>query len=218
MQEDNWFCCRKCLKSLLKLVPTKKKVDFIMGDPFVSVVIPTKNSSKTLENCLKSLVNQDYKDFEIIVVDGHSKDNTVQIAKKYTDLVFYENYGTRAAGCNVGIQHAHGEVIAFTDDDCEIPKDWVKQIASKFEKDATLDVLGGSTITPKGSSKMEKAFGLIQNYYSPLTYSRGAYEKVPGCNSAYRKKALIEVGGFNDCLPYVEEQELQFRLKQAGKK
>jgi len=188
-----------------------------MREPFVTVVIPTKNSAKTLEKCLQSLVNQEYKDFEIIVVDGHSKDNTVEIAKKYTHSVFYENYGTRAAGCNIGIRQAHGEIVAFTDDDCEVPKDWLREIASKFEDD-TLDVLGGSTITPNESSKMEKAFGVIQNHIKPLTYSRGAYEKVAGCNSAYRKKALVEVGGFNDTLPYVEEQELQFRLKQTGKK
>ena len=188
-----------------------------MSNPYVSVVIPTKNSSKVLDNCLKSIVNQEYSNFEIIVVDGHSKDNTVEIAQKYTNLVFYENYGTRAAGCNVGIQQAHGEIIAFTDDDCEVPKNWLKQIAYRFE-DETLDILGGSTITPKASSRMEKAFGIIQNYYSPLTHARGAYEKVPGCNSAYRKTALIQVGGFNDNLPYVEEQELQFRLKQADKK
>ena len=187
-----------------------------MYDPHISVIIPTKNSSRTLDDCLQSLARQEYGNFEIIVVDGHSKDNTVEIAKKYTDKVFFEEGGTRASGCNVGIQHAHGDIIAFTDDDCEVPKDWLKQIASNFE-DETLDVLGGSTKTPEESSKIERAFGAVLNDLLSLTYSRDAYEKVIGCNSAYRKATLIDAGGFSENLPTAEETELDFRLKQAGK-
>ncbi|MGA2681836.1 MAG: glycosyltransferase [Candidatus Bathyarchaeia archaeon] len=191
-----------------------------MGDPHVSVVIPTKNSSSTLSNCLQSLVRQEYTNFEIIVVDGHSKDNTIEIAKKYTNKVFFEEGETRASGCNVGIQHAQGDIIAFTDDDCEVPKDWLTQIVSNFE-DETLDVLGGSTKTPEKSSKIEKAFGAVQNDLLSLTNSwestRAACDNVIGCNSAYRKATLIDAGGFNEKLPTAEETELHFRLKQAGK-
>ena len=191
-----------------------------MNDVNVSVVIPTKNSSRTLGNCLQSLARQEYTNFEIIVVDGHSKDNTIEIAKKYTDKVFLEEGGTRASGCNVGIQHAQGEIIAFTDDDCEAPKDWLKQIVSNFE-DETLAVLGGSTKTPEISSKIEKAFGAVQKDLLSLTNSwesvRAACDNVIGCNSAYRKATLIDAGGFNENLPTAEETELHFRLKKAGK-
>ena len=165
---------------------------------------------------MQSLVSQEYKNFEIIVVDGHSMDNTIEIAKEYTGNVFFEEGGNRASGCNVGIQHARGEIIAFTDDDCEVPTDWLKQIVSNFE-DKTLDVLGGINRTPEESSKTEKAFGAVMNDLLSITYSWDAYEKVIGCNSAYRKATLVSAGGFNENLLTAEETELQFRLKQSGK-
>jgi probable beta-1,3-galactosyltransferase len=59
-----------------------------MKNPLVSVIIPTYNSSRTLEKCLKSIKNQTYKNIEIIVVDNNSIDNTKEIAKKYTGKVY----------------------------------------------------------------------------------------------------------------------------------
>ena len=57
-------------------------------NPLVSVIIPSKNSSKTLSICLDSIKNQDYENIEIIVVDNHSIDNTLEIAKRYTNTVY----------------------------------------------------------------------------------------------------------------------------------
>lgn len=170
-----------------------------------------------IENCLNSIMHQNYKNFELIVVDGHSTDNTVEIARKYTDKVYYETSGTRASACNVGVNHAKGDIIVFTDDDCEVPKDWLMQIAANFNNEP-IDVLGGSAITPEQSSKIEKAFGAVLNHLLLFTYSWDSCEKVIGCNSAYKKQDLIEIGGFNEKLPTAEETELNFRLKKLGKK
>jgi len=59
-----------------------------MTNPLVSIVITTKNEEKNIENCLKSIVNQTYKNIEIIVVDNNSSDSTKEISLKYTDKVF----------------------------------------------------------------------------------------------------------------------------------
>jgi glycosyltransferase involved in cell wall biosynthesis len=59
-----------------------------MANPLVSVIIPTKNSAKTIEKCLKSVKDQTYKNIEIIVVDNFSTDGTYEIAKKYTEKVY----------------------------------------------------------------------------------------------------------------------------------
>ncbi len=64
-------------------------VILMKGSPLVSVIIPTKNSSKTLSSCLDSIKNQDYENIEIIVVDNHSTDNTLEIAKRYTNTSLY---------------------------------------------------------------------------------------------------------------------------------
>jgi glycosyltransferase involved in cell wall biosynthesis len=59
-----------------------------MINPLVSLIIPTYNSSKTIEDCLKSIKNQNYENIELIVVDNNSKDNTKEIALKYTNKVY----------------------------------------------------------------------------------------------------------------------------------
>src|ERR1035437_7792327 len=87
-----------------------------MDDPLVSVIIPTKNSSRTLEACLKSIKDQSYKNIELIVVDNNSTDDTKEIAKKYTDKVF--NYGPeRSAQRNSGAKQAKGEYLLIHDSD-----------------------------------------------------------------------------------------------------
>ena len=84
-----------------------------MDNPLVSVIITTKNSSRTLETCLKSIKDQTYKNIELIVIDNNSIDNTKEIAKKYTNKVF--NYGPeRSAQRNFGAKQAKGEYLLTT--------------------------------------------------------------------------------------------------------
>jgi glycosyltransferase involved in cell wall biosynthesis len=77
-----------------------------MEYPFISVVIPTYNSEKTLEMCLESIANQDYpKDkIEIIIADGGSIDRTLEIARRYTDKIFNNPLKTGEAGKAVGVK------------------------------------------------------------------------------------------------------------------
>ena len=84
--------------------------------------------------CLASIQNLDYpKDrYEVIIVDGHSTDDTVEIAEKYGCKVVYEDVGTRGDGCNIGVKNAKGEYIAFTDADCVAQKDWLKNLIKQF--------------------------------------------------------------------------------------
>ncbi len=161
-----------------------------MEKPHVSVVIPTKNSSRTLSDCLQSLVRQEYKSFEIIVVDAHSRIILLKLRRNIQTKSFLKK-AELVPRDECRNQYAHGDIIAFTDDDCEVPKDWLKQIVSNFE-DETLDVLGGLAKTPEDSSKIEKAFGAVLNDLLLITYSWDDWEKVIGCNSAYRKATLID--------------------------
>jgi glycosyltransferase involved in cell wall biosynthesis len=99
----------------------------------VSIVIPTKNSAQFLENCLKSIKNQSYKNIEIIIVDGDSNDGTVEIGKKYKAKMF--NFVPRVRPgtfdapykMNFGAKNAKGEYIFYVDVDMEISKNVVKE-------------------------------------------------------------------------------------------
>ena len=106
------------------------------GYPLISVVIPTYNSEKTLEMCLKSIVNQGYpKDkVEIIIADGGSIDRTIEIARKYTDKIFDNPLKTGEAGKAVGVKNAKGDIIALIDSDNILPtKDWFRRMIKPFE-------------------------------------------------------------------------------------
>ncbi|MES4787414.1 MAG: hypothetical protein C4294_18210 [Nitrospiraceae bacterium] len=90
-------------------------MSLFMSKALISVVIPTKNSAKTLNMCLRSIKGQSYQNTEIIVVDGYSSDGTVEIAKKYRCKVLFEKslLGARAKG----IEEAQGEYILLLDSD-----------------------------------------------------------------------------------------------------
>ncbi|MEM2536405.1 MAG: glycosyltransferase family A protein, partial [Candidatus Hadarchaeales archaeon] len=128
-----------------------------MDRPKLSVIIPTKNHAHLLEECLSSLSKQEFRDFEVVVVDGHSTDHTAEVARRYGARIVYEDYGTRAGACLVGFREARGEILVYTDDDCTFPPDWLKRVEEAFRKDRELQVYGGEDVIPPNSSYFEKA-------------------------------------------------------------
>jgi len=108
----------------------------------VSIIIPTKNNGDILEKCLASIRNLDYppKDkYEVIIVDGHSTDNTVEIAKKYGCKVVYEDIGRISYARDLGVKYAEGEFIAFTDADCIVDRNWLKELIKHFSASRVQD-------------------------------------------------------------------------------
>jgi glycosyltransferase involved in cell wall biosynthesis len=89
----------------------------VKGDK-ISVIIPVRNEAEKIERCLEAVFNQTIKPFEVTVVDGHSRDRTVENAKKFSVKILYEDYGTVGGARQVGVENARGEFVAFTDADC----------------------------------------------------------------------------------------------------
>lgn len=85
----------------------------------VSVVIPTKNEENYIGNCLNYLSRQTYNDYEILVVDAHSTDNTVKIAEEYGAKIIFEEKGKGGYGYarNLGVERAKNKIICFLDAD-----------------------------------------------------------------------------------------------------
>lgn len=161
----------------------------------ISVIVPTKNNAELLRKCLSSLAEQDFKDFEVIVVDGHSTDATPEVVNKRGAKLVYEDFGARGGACNVGAGHAEGEILVFTDDDCTFPSDWLKKINTAFSEDKDLAVFGGDDIIDeRESSYFERTLFQIDR-------SRGVpkdpHKRLRGCNVAYRKSAFSSETGFN---------------------
>ena len=197
-----------------------------MKDNKVSIIIPTKNNGDILEKCLSSIKNQDYpKDkYEVIIIDGHSTDDTVEIAKKYRCKIAYEDVGTRGGACNIGIKNAKGEFIAFTDGDCVVPKDWLRNLIKHFN-DKNIASVGGPNITPEDDTEFAKCVGEVLSFLSKpgSRYGFNADEVIEtfhnsGCNVVYRKKVIEEAGWFNEKLVTCEDEELDYRIKEKGYK
>ena len=84
----------------------------------ISVIIPVKNEEDKIERCLEAVFDQIVQPFEVIVVDGHSTDKTVENARKFAVRILYENYGTAGGARQVGVGNAEGDYVAFADADC----------------------------------------------------------------------------------------------------
>ena len=103
-------------------------MEFEVDVPLVSVCIPVKNGEGRLEHCLRSLRALDYPQdkVEIIIADGLSTDRTAEIARSFGAIVLENANQTVASGRNIAFGAATGEYIASTDDDCVVPKNWLK--------------------------------------------------------------------------------------------
>ncbi|MFH1308287.1 MAG: glycosyltransferase [archaeon] len=114
----------------------------------VSVVIPVHNGEKTLENCLNSVLNQTYKNYEIIVVDNNSTDNTKKIVDKFKRdsnkiKYFFEKKIGRGATRNTGIKNSKGSIIVMIDCDCVAPSHWLKELTKPIIDGEEEIVMGG---------------------------------------------------------------------------
>ncbi len=187
----------------------------------ISVIIPVKNEETKIETCLKAVFSQTLKPYEVIVVDGHSTDKTVENAMKFPVRVFYEEYHTRAGANNIGIAKARGDYIAFTDADCIPDKNWLKYLHEEF-KDGIVGVGGG--IKNIGEGLWEESINLVADTFLGSANSvQGRYFKhkqfvksISGCNSMYRKEDLVACGGFNVSLSTAEDTDLNNRMLSLG--
>ncbi|MFX0135607.1 MAG: glycosyltransferase [Candidatus Hodarchaeota archaeon] len=197
--------------------------------PFVSIVIPVLNGEKYIGNCLDSLnkINYPKNRYEIIVIDGGSDDKTVEIIKKFDDVKLINSTRGTPHQRNVGIKEAKGELIAFTDADCIVDRDWLINGVKHF-KDNQIALVGGPNCTPENSKFLEKSAGyllssrLATGPMSTRYAGKGVKEAVEtdliACNNIMRKDIILEVDGFNEDFFPAEENELYFRLKEKGYK
>jgi glycosyltransferase involved in cell wall biosynthesis len=187
----------------------------------VSIVIPVYNEEKMLPLCLDSLQSLDYPKemLEIIFVDNNSTDKSAKIIKKYPVTYLFEGKKGAGAARNTGIRQAKGEIIAFTDADCVVRKDWINRITEGF-KNKNTGCCSGKTVSYKPERFIEKLFEWLFekqpkwniNYFED--YFIGPVFAT--CNLACSKKALDEIGLFDDGLLASEDVDLVWRINLKG--
>ncbi len=181
----------------------------------ISVIIPTYNEEKNIEKCLKSLLKQSLprKEYEIIVVDGKSKDKTVKIAKKYADKVIQQKSKGVGGARNDGVKLAKFELIATTDADCTLPENWLEKIKQGFENEVIL-VTGNMKFV--GYDFYENVLSALIRSPLKIIYGSNLLMPCPGPNMAFRKKEFLKIGGFKD-IPVLDDFEIYTRLRKEGK-
>lgn len=112
-----------------------------MKYPFISIVIPTRNSSNTLPRCLDSIIKQKYpkEKIEIMIIDAFSTDETIEIAKRYGCRIIFNSRIAGEAGKVLGLEKAEGEMILFVDSDNVLPsQEWLLQMLHPLQEDAEI--------------------------------------------------------------------------------
>ena len=171
-------------------------------EPLVSVIIPTYNSERTIEKCLKSIKNQSYKNIELIVVDNNSTDKTKEIAKKYADKV-YNKGPERSAQRNFGVSQSNGEYVLVHDSDIYFPKKCIEEAISIFlEKDPDALILPEKSI---GEGYWAKVKSFERSFYLGNDYIEAA--------RFFKKDVFDKMGGYDENLTGPEDWELTLRLR-----
>ncbi len=164
--------------------------------PRISVIVCTRNGARTLDECLTSLERLDYPNFEIIAVDDGSTDDSRGIIARHAGvrLVVQEVAGLSVARNN-GADHATGEILAYTDDDCVADRDWLRYLCLAF-RDSSVACAGGPNIPPPAQSLAQACVIAAPGGPAHVLLTDVQAEHVPGCNLAVRRSAFDEVGGF----------------------
>ncbi|MBU0958232.1 MAG: glycosyltransferase [Nanoarchaeota archaeon] len=181
----------------------------------VSIIIPARNSEKTLKKCLESISNLNYKNFEALIVNNNSTDRTKKIilefAKKDPRIkyLFEKEIGTGAARY-CGEKEAKGDIIMMTDSDCIVPENWIQEMTQPIKENKTRVVQG-----------LKKPF--IKNYWTEqiqkekeqtnkLSIKKNKVGLVDTANFAIKKDFLQNAGHSNPDIKYSNDTELMLRL------
>jgi glycosyltransferase involved in cell wall biosynthesis len=185
-----------------------------------SVIVPVFNGAATLGGCLRALAQQTVPraSYEVIVVDDGSSDDSAAIAARYRAMVLRQAHAGAAAARNRGAAAARGEILLFTDADCEPQPDWIEAILAPFA-DPEVAGVKGVYGTRQGSAVARFTQAEYEEKYTRLA-DRAQIDFVDTYAAAYRSAVFQQAGGFDTAFPRatVEDQELSYRLAAAGHK
>jgi cellulose synthase/poly-beta-1,6-N-acetylglucosamine synthase-like glycosyltransferase len=186
--------------------------------PSASVIVPVLDGVETIGTCLTALLAQtvDADGYEIIVVDDGSTDGSAGTAARYGVMVIQQEHAGAAAARNRGAQQANGQILLFTDADCEPLSDWIEQMLLPFADPGVVGVKGVYR-TRQRSLVARFAQAEYEEKYCRLARS-DRIDFVDTYAAAYRRDVFWEHGGFDDLFLLNEDQEFSFRLAQAGHK
>ena len=183
----------------------------------LSIVIPVYNREDCIADCLRSVLHQSINNYEVIVIDDASTDNTVSIVQSFIDkrirLICNKTKQGLSFSRNRGARHAKGQIIAFTDSDCEVVHNWLRELVKPFIVDESIMITGGRIIDPSPKTYWEK----VNNGLNFIDYKSGYVLEIVGCNMAINREFLVD-NTFDEHLLASEEGDLCIRCVRQNKK
>ncbi|MFH2118645.1 MAG: glycosyltransferase family A protein [Candidatus Paceibacterota bacterium] len=181
--------------------------------PLISVVIPAFNEEKYLPACLKCLTEQSFdQPYEIIVADNNSTDETHAIAKKFGVKVILAKEKGYVFAAIAGIGATRGKIIAMTDADTRVPKNWLKRIHQAFTQYPQAVAIGGTFQYYDGSRIIRLIIKILNSIHPRLIIA-----SLSGMNMSFKKEAYEAVGGFDRNINLQADSYIGNQLMKYGK-
>jgi len=210
-----------------------------MMNPKVSIIILNYNGSKFIKDCLSSVFKNDYADFEVILVDNASKDESLEIAERlfgkdsrFKIIKNDENLGF-AEGNNVGARHARGDILVFLNEDTEADPNWLKELIKVLISDPKVGAAQCKLLMAHERHKIESVghyvdYCGIESWASTKVFNeddRGQYDRIreifyaKGAAMAVRHHVFFEAGGFDPAY-FIDHEEIDlcWRIRLLGYK
>jgi len=185
--------------------------------PNVSVVVPVFNAQETIRECIHSLLELNYPkaNRELILVDNASTDRTPEILREYRNdiQILREAKKGPAAARNRGILNAGAEIIAFTDSDCIVDRDWLLNLIPPLQ-DPLVGIVGGTILAKRPCNKIERFGEIIHDHDSAINVFKPP--AVITMNWLSKLSVLKEVNFFDECFLRCEDVDLSYRILQSG--
>ncbi len=187
--------------------------------PLVSVIIPVYNAADHLKRCLDSLASSSCSNYECIVIDDASTDDSAAVAENGEVRVIRSAVNTGpAAARNRAVAEANGDILLFLDSDVCVPPDTIQRVIDRFDQEPEVDAVIGSYDDQPGQPDFLSQYRNLLHHFVHQHASEDASTFWSGCG-AIRREALLSCGGFDERYrrPSVEDIELGYRLKAEGR-
>ena len=188
-------------------------------DSRVSVIVPADNAECTIDRCLSALLHQTVprESYEVVVVDDGSSDGTRARVRHHDGVrLLTQDHAGPAVARNLGVKHAQGDIVLFTDSDCEPCEDWIEHMLAPFDDE---DIAGvkGAYLTRQHEIVARFAQVEYEDKYDHMVQEK-YIDFVDTYAAGYRRDIFVDNGGFDAAFPVasVEDQEFSFRLARRG--
>jgi glycosyltransferase involved in cell wall biosynthesis len=183
----------------------------------ISVVIPSFNQAQFIEQTLRSVINQNYSNLELIIIDGGSTDGSVEIIQKYQNMISYwcsEPDGSQTHGLIKGFSIATGDILCWLNSDDVFEPSTFCDVSNFFLENPVVDAVFGDTLW-------------IDRIGKPLRYQREipfnrfiwfyTYNYIPGMSMFWRRDIYEQVGGLNPNFNLAMDADLWIRIADVGR-